>query len=390
MRSLRPVLAVTMVVAGLLVAAGALAAPQTEVHNPHDAVVAPNCRDCHDCDRPTKAQPCLNACPRHKNNFTGQHKKSEGPEVVVIDQLADLYEPVVFAHGLHAGMSEITGGCENCHHYSEPGGAIPPCRQCHDPSAQQVDLRKPSLKGAYHRQCINCHLDWSHENACGSCHQQKGQTKVAAKPKGKPDATDLLSVKHPKMEPTPYYTYKTTYAKGPVVTFHHGDHVEKFGLHCTDCHQGQSCGRCHDSLKKAGAARKPLDHVTSCIICHGERDCSFCHSNRSAPAFQHATSASFSLAPFHAKVACKTCHGEPKAFKTPATRCTSCHIHWKLGSFDHQVTGLTLDENHREFECTECHADADFARAPRCDGCHDEPMFPAKVPGQRTKRVPPH
>jgi hypothetical protein len=383
MRKLRLVLAAATVLLSLGRAAGTLAAPQAEVPSPHGTALAPNCRDCHDCDRPTKAQPCLNACPRYRNNFTGQHKTGEGPEVVVIDQLADLYEPVVFAHGLHAGMSEITGGCVNCHHYSEPGGVVPPCRQCHDPATQQVDLRKPSLKGAYHRQCINCHVDWSHENACGSCHEQKGRVQ----PVGKPDPTDPLSVKHPKMEPTPYYTYQTTYAKGPVVTFHHGDHVEKFGLQCTDCHQGQSCGRCHDSLKTSGAARKPLDHVTSCIVCHGERDCGFCHSNRSEPAFHHATSANFALTPYHEKVACKTCHGEPKTFKTPDTRCASCHIHWKLGSFDHKVTGLVLDETHRELECADCHTDADFARAPKCDTCHDEAVFPARVPGQRVKRV---
>ena len=51
------------------------------------------------------------------------------------------------------------------------------------PTRATVDLRQPSLKGAYHRQCINCHLDWSHENACGFCHEQAPDKKAAgAKP----------------------------------------------------------------------------------------------------------------------------------------------------------------------------------------------------------------
>ena len=66
--------------------------------------------------------PCLVDCPRHGGHFYGKHEADEGPDVVVIDQLADLYRPVVFAHQLHAGMANMNGGCKNCHHYSETVG----------------------------------------------------------------------------------------------------------------------------------------------------------------------------------------------------------------------------------------------------------------------------
>ncbi|MBD3222501.1 hypothetical protein GF314_14795, partial [bacterium] len=164
--------------------------PHREFTERHAAGLS--CETCHSCEEPTRDDPCLNTCPRHGGHFYGEHEADEGPEVVIIDQLADIYRPVVFAHKLHAGMADMSGGCTNCHHYSEDSGTIPPCRECHDPDKTQVDMRMPSLKGAYHRQCINCHLDWSHENACGFCHQpaEEGGT-VAA------DSASIVGVPHP-------------------------------------------------------------------------------------------------------------------------------------------------------------------------------------------------
>ncbi len=378
-----------LVAVGVTVLAATAAGQVMDPAHPREAVPSSHvntslaCAECHQCDNPTADDPCMGTCPRHKDSFVGTHKLEEGPEVVVIDQLSKLYEPVVFAHRLHAQMSAMTGGCENCHHYSEQSGTIPPCRDCHDPAPAAMDLRQPSLKGAYHRQCINCHLDWSHDNACEFCHAESGANHVTAKP----DKTDLLGVRHPQIEATPFYTYKTSYAKGPVVTFHHNDHVEKFGLKCVDCHRGESCSRCHDNLKGTATTVpvRKVDHVTTCGACHAERNCDFCHSQQEEPAFHHAESAKFSLTPFHAKVACNTCHGEPKAFRTPSPRCTNCHIHWEEGAFNHSVTGVELDEIHQEVSCGDCHHDRDFARKPDCQGCHDEPMYPQKLPGKRLR-----
>ena len=333
-----------------------------------------SCAECHVCPEPTLKNPCLVACPRH-GRFQGEHGADEGPEVVIIDQLAALYEPVVFAHKLHASMGAMSGGCTNCHHYSEDSGTIPPCRECHAPQRQEVDLRMPALKGAYHRQCINCHLDWSHENACGFCHAE------AAQP-GEPvahDATDIVGVPHPKIEAVPTYTYETTHEPGPIVTFHHEDHVELFGQQCVDCHQGDSCASCHDTGSQPA---RHLNRLTSCCSCHGQRDCAFCHSDETMPRFHHSVSTDWDLAPYHENVACTVCHGEPGNFRTPATRCVSCHIHWDVGSFDHAVTGLTLSEDHVDLDCSDCHLDMEFGVTPDCENCHDEPMLPERIPGK--------
>ena len=349
--------------------------PRDKAHEKTSEVFA-SCDACHICEMPTREEPCLISCPRYEGYFNSEEGVDDGPDIVIIDQLADLYRPVVFAHKLHAEMSNMSGGCENCHHYSEQSGTIPACRECHDPNSVTATLGQPALKGAYHRQCMNCHMDWAHENACGFCHEQLDESAVAAIP----DTTDIVGIPHPKIEATESYFYETTYEEGPIVSFHHTDHVEKFGQECVDCHQGDSCSRCHDADKKKPAR---LDHVNTCCSCHGERDCSFCHTDQVQPSFQHETSTGWSLEPYHDEVACSTCHGDPKSFKHPESTCVSCHIHWEVGSFDHAVTRITLDEDHIEEDCDSCHLDMDFTVAPSCDDCHDEPMFPERIPGKR-------
>lgn len=334
------------------------------------------CADCHACEYPTPADPCLVVCPRHSSHFFGEHGADDGPEIVIIDQLSRLYGPVVFAHKLHADMSAMTGGCENCHHYSEKSGTIPSCRECHDAERNPTNLRLPALKGAYHRQCMNCHRDWSHENACGFCHEQAGEVSTRAIP----DTTDIVGIPHPKITATETYIYETSYAEGPLVTFHHSDHVDLFGQRCADCHRGESCSRCHSTEPKPTAH---LDHLTTCCTCHAERDCAFCHTQESQPKFEHATSTGWDLNPHHDELTCTKCHGDPGSFKTPQTECTSCHIHWGDESFDHSVTGLTLNDEHADLDCESCHMDRKFAAAPSCDECHDDDIrYPAIVPGK--------
>ena len=101
------------------------------------------------------------------------------------------------------------------------------------------------------------------------------------------------------------------------------------------------------------------------------------------PNFEHAISTGWSLEPYHAKHECTTCHGHPSKFRTPEARCVSCHIHWEVGSFNHKVTGLTLDENHEDIDCDGCHVDMDFDQHPVCEDCHDDPMYPKQMPGRR-------
>lgn len=382
---LRITLAVFLVLGMVMAAGTGLASDQlVDENHPHedsDTISRQDrdyCAGCHACEEPTRENPCLVACPRHAGKFVGQHRADEGPEVVLIDQLANLYEPVVFAHRLHADMSEMTGGCENCHHYSEESGTIPACRECHEVTRNTADLNMPALKGAYHRQCMNCHVDWSHDTACAFCHAEANGDPAAVPH----DPTDIVGVPHPMIEATPSYNYETSYAEGPVVTFHHEDHVDMFGLDCVACHRGDSCAKCHDS----NGTKEPvkLDHVTSCYSCHGERDCAFCHSQEPKPQFDHAVSVGWKLEPYHGEVQCQTCHGDPKTFRTPSGHCADCHIHWEVGSFNHAVTGLALSEDHLDLDCDSCHLDMTMEGKPSCEDCHDDAMYPEYLPGTRT------
>src|SRR6187455_502643 len=71
-----------------------------------------------------------------------------GPQVVVLRELANLYQPVPFNHASHAQMAEMWDGCTTCHHRNptttQPSKAVvvdksdqngsadfPACKSCH-------------------------------------------------------------------------------------------------------------------------------------------------------------------------------------------------------------------------------------------------------------------
>jgi hypothetical protein len=139
------------------------------------------------------------------------------PEKMTINSLADLYTPVIFPHTWHTKMA----GCKDCHHHttgqqdrdpncirchvqSREAGQVG-CKDCHSKKQfypEQVTARdnpniyhidKPGLKGAYHLNCIPCHLEKNAPSHCEGCHaltdagkqffqvQSKGNNKAAAK-----------------------------------------------------------------------------------------------------------------------------------------------------------------------------------------------------------------
>jgi len=335
------------------------------------------CRTCHTCENPTKFNPCLMQCARHGAQFTSTQSFEAGPEIVIIDKLMNRYKSVIFSHELHASMSEMNGGCTLCHHYSEKSGEIPACSKCHKEKADFTNLNEPSLKGAYHRQCLGCHKEWNHENACQFCHEEIG---LVGDIGINDDKTDIVGVPHPLIVAEKTYNYQTSYQKEPIVTFHHTDHVELFGLKCTDCHKGDSCYRCHDTAKQE---RKTFKHVETCGKCHTETNCKFCHSDKERPPFDHNLSTKFILGQYHKDVECNNCHQSVRNFVTPSTNCIDCHIHWEVGTFDHSVTSLTLNEYHNEEDCESCHLDRDFSTSPSCGDCHDDISYPNDIPGER-------
>ncbi|MFG0284890.1 MAG: cytochrome c3 family protein [Phycisphaerales bacterium JB039] len=304
-----------------------------------------------------------------------------GPAVVIMDELVHYYGPVLFDHALHESMCEFTGRCDNCHHEQEEGEAIAACVTCHRLSDFGSTESQPSLKAAYHRQCLDCHRDWSGANGCGFCH-----TEVTAEAHSAANAfgADFGTATMRRLRVQPTFVYQTERAGVPVVTFHHADHTEVFGVACIDCHEGQSCTQCHGP--RATSPRPSREQ--SCMGCHAERSCVFCHDVAPRPRFQHAVNAGWSLDASHASVACAECHGPGTNFTAPTSDfCRDCHRGAPGVGFDHIITGVPLSGSHADYDCLACHYGG-TAAAPACDRCHEGRSYPEYLPGAPLPRTP--
>ena len=350
-----------------------------------------NCKTCHTCDVPTKQNPCLIECPRDEM-ITVHQTAEQGPDVIKIDKLTNKYLPVTFSHKTHAQMSAMSGGCGNCHHYNT-AGPILACADCHNTERKREDISKPDLQAAYHRQCIDCHKEWSHTTDCNSCHLEKGSP-ITQKVTGGKD--------HPKVKEPEKLIYETNYNKGKIVTFFHSDHTKLFGAECISCHQNDNCTRCHDTknvqtvsstipekISKTGS-----QHHQPCFKCHANDECSKCHLDKPTGPFNHKTSTGWALTRFHEKLECAKCHENTNNFTKLNNDCVSCHKNFVTGKFGHEKTGLKLDEIHQEFDCGDCHSEsnlpdgkAGFANKPDCSGCHDDKSYPKDKPGSLVKVI---
>ncbi|UCD37590.1 MAG: hypothetical protein JSW54_12295 [Fidelibacterota bacterium] len=349
---------------------------QADAEVPHQHMWEQYCFDCHQCKSPTKEEPCLKGCP-----YTGvteaplRSAAEQYPDIILINQLAELYAPVRFTHKAHADMSNMGQGCAECHHNSQ-SGKIPGCGECHQPGTDVVNLKQPGLKGAYHRQCLTCHKDWSHKNACDFCHAP-----VEVEGAGTEMLTAIRpAVPTPQVEANVRFVYPTDYAAAPVVTFPHQEHDRAFGLACVDCHTGVGCVECHDVNRTALAS---IDRTRSCFSCHGEENCGICHDSRERRSTYHAVPANWALGSRHDKLNCEECHGPTRNSTTPSSACGSCHTNWGIGNFDHSDAGLRLTSGHEELDCESCHRDELYARQPECSDCHDDLTYPEYLPGER-------
>ncbi|UCE24716.1 MAG: hypothetical protein JSU74_01310 [Candidatus Zixiibacteriota bacterium] len=329
----------------------------------------PPCSDCHVCASPTKADPCLEICVWTKAKAGKAHTPDEGPDVAMLDQLEELYGPVTFDHKHHAEMVGMGEGCAICHHYSPPG-KFPPCEECHgdEPSEPQT-LRKPGLKGAYHRQCMGCHREWSHDTKCIECHLPSNGVDLASSPL---DSTDILGIEHPVITPPVMRVWTTPYRPGPIVTLHHQEHIDLFGLRCVDCHKQENCSYCHDLDKEARVNKTDEEIHAICNDCHLSDACDKCHDTGEKPAFTHAGNGNWELNRFHQGLSCRACHPTGRKIGKLSARCSDCHGGWNQENFRHAVTGLQLDEIHVELDCSDCHIDLRYGRIPRCNSCHDD------------------
>ena len=116
------------------------------------------------------------------------------PEKVVIKELTERFEPVEFEHrkvydalvknikgDKLAGYFHQSGAtiCQGCHHNSPVSGQPPRCGSCHGKPFNEKYLHAPGIKGAYHRQCMGCHVEMGIKKPanveCAGCHIEKKQ-----------------------------------------------------------------------------------------------------------------------------------------------------------------------------------------------------------------------
>lgn len=355
----------------------------------------PPCTSCHVCENPTEKYLCLRPCPGKSSAAIDRAMSlKRGPDLVYLDELENLYLPVPFDHKGHAEMTKMTDGCAVCHHYTPEGLAHPECKYCHEVSPAQDDMRKPHLKAAYHRQCMGCHREWSHETACGVCHPPKARGGDRSAGNRRPTKADIVGSMHPPIpEPdTEIYEPSSKPVPGAKIIFRHKEHIHRFGLKCVDCHREDNCLRCHEKVEEGQQrAKSHVEHHRPCSKCHDADNkdaCDRCHWKEGEPKpkpFDHADTG-WPLSRHHAEISCRACHSQVP-FVKQSTECDTCHSAWQPGTFDHAVAGLVLDENHAELACADCHRQRDFAATPTCDECHDADegvSFPARRPGRVT------
>lgn len=342
--------------------------------NPMDKI---DCGACHTCEVPTSKNPCLKQCPTHTmTHIKTSHSLTEAPDSLLLKELEESYQPVHFNHKLHASMAEMKDSCGTCHHFSPPG-VIPPCKECHENETNPKNLAQPGLKGAYHRQCLSCHREWSHDTKCVVCHLPVPGAKLSA---DVVDSTDILGRPHPVITVPAKKVYDTPYKQGSIVTFQHKEHIDLFGFRCVNCHEKENCGYCHDLQRPVGP-RKTQEQVHAvCNDCHSSDACAKCHDTRERPGFSHNTTG-WPLNPYHTSLDCWSCHPTGKRISKLSRMCVNCHGGWNQETFSHAVTGLKLDEVHAELDCNACHPDRKYESDPVCGDCHDD--------GRTAKTQPP-
>jgi len=293
---------------------------------------------------------------------------------------SDLYVPVEFSHRVHAEMSEMAGGCALCHHNNPPGHILP-CRDCHEMDRLRSDISKPDLMASYHRQCMDCHREWSHTTSCTSCHALKSSKEQMT---SLVDTMESMTRIHPEIVEPARLLYQTDCDEGEVVTFYHNEHVQLFGLECIDCHQRESCVKCHDKRETEVEAEVSHDRCSDCHDTEMEDNCNSCHLNKAKSPFNHFQRTRFAIDGFHKDLNCNTCHGHKLKVLKLDKECNSCHESWNSENFNHSITGFILDENHFDNDCEDCHLERKFNKNPDCESCHeDEYSYPGNKPGKK-------
>lgn len=270
--------------------------------------LAIDCSQCHYCETPTEASPCLRGCPRP--GAMKSFSPDQGPDVVILGDLENLFGPTRFNHKAHAEMAAMGGGCGTCHHNSPNPDSHPACKTCHTDEIAKEDLGQPGLRGIFHRSCLKCHADWNKDTGCENCHAKKQAdgTFPALQPIGSDMGTSTTTVKD-------LMIFETNYKPGDKVPFHHRRHTTTFGYSCAECHEKEGCKACHgpDGVNTSANGHHK-ESMRLCFECHGQNSCDHCHGRDPNSLFAHPDVSSLRKDVFE-KMTCRSCHGHAGPYK---------------------------------------------------------------------------
>lgn len=294
----------------------------------------------------------------------------------------------VSCEGCHAGERFVgtPTTCVACHKQDDvhQGARGSDCASCHVPSGwnlvdfdHQRDTRFPLTGSHRAASCIGCHGPGEKIKrppmTCVGCHARDDAHKGA---------------------------YGRNCAQCHITTNWRNatfDHA-RTGFPLRGEHARLACVSCH--VKPAGRVRLPK----TCVGCHAPEEphrgalganCASCHNeSRWAPAsgFDHVRTG-FPLTGRHRAITCSACHAD-KRFAARGVTCASCHAdtrhtgrfgrapdcatchttsRWEEWTFDHaRRTGYALDGRHARLQCYDCHSRA--AQSARlgstCAECH--------------------
>lgn len=124
----------------------------------------------------------------------------QGPEIIKLDALVNIYGPVLFEHEMHEDVTS----CATCHHHTmDMPAENEKCLRCHQGSGEADEITcsgchtaRPGeaekfsrdgdeslyhidvtgLKRAYHLQCMGCHVEMGAASGCEDCHPKAETT----------------------------------------------------------------------------------------------------------------------------------------------------------------------------------------------------------------------
>jgi hypothetical protein len=104
--------------------------------------------------------------------LSDEYQSAKMPHRKIVEKLTRYINENTTASFFHGHQDVV---CQGCHHQSPVGEKPPLCKSCHAAESADLELMKPALKGAYHRQCLGCHqsMNLQKPEDCSGCHTEK-------------------------------------------------------------------------------------------------------------------------------------------------------------------------------------------------------------------------